>query len=47
MEGMTDSEYLIARKTAEEYRSKGYEVLPEALADLTVWFSRRPGGSEG
>ena len=38
IEGMTDSEYLIARKTAEEYRSKGYEVLPDPLADLLPGF---------
>lgn len=26
---VTDSEYLLAHKTAEEYRSQGYEVMPE------------------
>lgn len=30
----TDSEYLLARKTAEEYRSNGYEVQLEALLDF-------------
>ena len=30
----TDSEYLLTHKTAEEYRSKGYEVLPEAALDF-------------
>ena len=38
IESVTDSEYLIARKTAEEYRSKGYEVLPEGLTDLLPGF---------
>ena len=40
-----DSEYLLARKTAQEYRSKGYEVsldpvldfFPGFRADLLVW----------
>ncbi len=48
IEGITNSEYLVSRKTAEEYRSKGYEVLQETpldflpgfLADLVV----RKGG---
>ena len=30
----TDSEYLLTRKTAEEYRSMGYEVLLEASLDF-------------
>ena len=30
----TDSEYLLARKTAEEYCSNGYEVQLEALLDF-------------
>ena len=30
----TDSEYLLARKTAEEYRSNGYEVQLEAALDF-------------
>ena len=29
-----DSEYLVARKTAEEYRKKGYEVAMEASLDF-------------
>ena len=45
---LSDTEYFIARKTAEEYRSKGYEVaqeyplefFPGFLADLVV----RKGG---
>ena len=44
IEGVTDSEYLLARKTAEEYRNNGYEVsqqttlefLPGFRADLVV-----------
>ena len=35
----TDSEYLLARKTAEEYRSKGYEVLLEAPLDFLPGFT--------
>ncbi|MYC38722.1 MAG: hypothetical protein F4X66_17700 [Chloroflexi bacterium] len=38
IEGVTDSEYLIARKTAEEYRSKGYEVLQETPLDFLPGF---------
>ena len=34
----TDSEYLLARKTAEEYRSRGYEVQPEAPIDFMPGF---------
>ena len=34
----TDSEYLLTRKTAEEYRSKGYEVLFEAPLDFMPGF---------
>ncbi len=34
----TDSEYLLTRKTAEEYRSKGYEVLLEAPLDFMPGF---------
>ena len=34
----TDSEYLLACKTAEEYRSKGYEVLLEAPLDFMPGF---------
>ena len=30
----TRSEYLLAQKTAEEYRSRGYEVLLEAPLDF-------------
>ena len=30
----TDSEYLLARKTAEEYRSNGYDVQLEAVLDF-------------
>lgn len=33
-----DSEYLLTRKTAEEYRSKGYEVLLEAPLDFMPGF---------
>ena len=44
LDSVTDSEYLLARKTAEEYRSRGYDVsqqtplefLPGFLADLVV-----------
>ena len=35
----TDSEYLLARKTADEYRNKGYEVLFEAPLDFLPGFS--------
>ena len=35
----TDAEYLLTRKTAEEYRSKGYEVLFEAPLDFLPGFS--------
>ena len=35
----TDSEYLLTRKTAEEYRSKGYEVLLEAPLDFMPGFT--------
>ena len=34
----TDSEYLLTRKTAEEYRNKGYEVLFEAPLDFLPGF---------
>ncbi len=34
----TDSEYLLARKTAEEYRSNGYEVQLEAPLDFFPGF---------
>ena len=34
----TDAEYLLTRKTAEEYRSKGYEVLFEAPLDFLPGF---------
>ena len=34
----TDTEYLLTRKTAEEYRSKGYEVLFEAPLDFFPGF---------
>ena len=34
----TDSEYLLTRKTAEDYRSKGYEVLLEAPLDFMPGF---------
>ena len=34
----TDSEFLLTRKTAEEYRSKGYEVLFEAPLDFFPGF---------
>ena len=52
MENATDSEYFIARQTAEEYRSKGYEVLqetpldflPDFRADLVV---RKGGETKG
>ena len=36
--GTTDSEYLLAHKTAEEYRSKGYEVSLEAPLDFLPGF---------
>lgn len=36
--GATDSEYLLARKTADEYRGKGYEVLFEAPLDFLPGF---------
>ena len=35
----TGSEYLLARKTAEEYRSKGYEVLLDAPLDFLPGFT--------
>ena len=38
MEKATDSEYFIARKTAEEYRSRGYEVLQETPLDFLPGF---------
>lgn len=38
MEKVTDSEYFIARKTAEEYRSKGYEVLQEIPLEFLPGF---------
>ena len=38
IESVTDSEYFIARKTAEEYRSKGYEVLQETPLDFLPGF---------
>ena len=34
----TDSEYLLARKTAEEYRSNGYDVQLEAALDFFPGF---------
>ena len=34
----TDTEYLLTRKTAEEYRSQGYEVLFEAPLDFLPGF---------
>ena len=34
----TETEYLLTRKTAEEYRSKGYEVLLEAPLDFMPGF---------
>ena len=38
IDNVTDSEYLIARKTAEEYRSKGYEVLQETPLEFLPGF---------
>ena len=38
IDSVTDSEYLIARKTAEEYRSKGYEVLQETPLEFLPGF---------
>ena len=38
IDSVTDSEYLICRKTAEEYRSKGYEVLQETPLDFLPGF---------
>ena len=35
----TDSEYLLTRKTAEEYQGKGYEVLFEAPIDFMPGFT--------
>ena len=35
----TDSEYLLARRTAEEYRGKGYEVFPDAPLDFLPGFT--------
>ena len=35
----TDSEYLLARKAAEEYRGKGYEVLLDAQLDFLPGFT--------
>ena len=34
----TSTEYLLTRKTAEEYRSKGYEVSLEAPLDFFPGF---------
>ena len=34
----TTSEYLLTQKTAEEYRSRGYEVLLEAPVDFLPGF---------
>ena len=40
------SEYLLTQKTAEEYRSRGYEVLFDASLDFcpasapTCWFGK-------
>ena len=38
IDDVTDSEYLLARKTAEDYRNKGYEVLQETLLDFLPGF---------
>ena len=38
VEEATSAEYLLARKTAEEYRSKGYEVSVEAPLDFMPGF---------
>ena len=38
MRDATDSEYLLTHKTAEEYRSKGYEVLLDAPLDFLPGF---------
>ena len=38
MRDATDSEYLLIHKAAEEYRSKGYEVLLEAPLDFMPGF---------
>ena len=35
----TISEYLLTKKTAEEYRSRGYEVLAEASLDFLPGFT--------
>ena len=35
----TTSEYLLTQKTAEEYRSRGYEVLLEAPLDFLPGFT--------
>lgn len=32
----TTSEYLLTQKTAEEYRSRGYEVVREAALDASA-----------
>ena len=36
--GLTDSEYMLTRKTAEDYRKKGYEVQLDAPLDLLPGF---------
>ena len=38
IEDVTSSEYLLAQKTVEEYRSKGYEVSRGALLDFFPGF---------
>ena len=38
IDDVTDSEYLLARKTAEDYRNKGYEVSQETLLDFLPGF---------
>ena len=38
IDNVTDSEYLLARKTAEDYRNKGYEVSQETLLDFLPGF---------
>ncbi len=38
IESVTDSEYWLIRKTAEEYRSKGYDVSQGALLDFLPGF---------
>ena len=37
--GVTDSEYMLTRKTAEDYRNRGYEVLMDVPLDLLPGFS--------